>query len=161
MMDFSLPGIVIAIMAIEAAFWFWQESKIEKIENARLCYLKDKIEKYLSSNQQGSIDTQNLLSFFIKIIEEDEEFILPVSGDFKPHRTIFKLLIVSLFFSILYGLLSKSLSVMDITILDLKVFSLSLSLVCVTIALFFMSIAIYNGYKEFKYILEVKKKFKA
>ena len=159
-MDLSLIGIILALIAIEIAFWFWEESKIEGLDKARIDYLSRRIDEFVKSDHSNPLNSGELLKFFNKLITKDEEYILPVGGDFKPHKKIFTLLIISLICSFGYGLITKVLSDFDLTILELKIMNISISHILGLSVLVCSSIAIYIGYKEFRYILDIKKKFK-
>ena len=162
MLDYEIPisvlGVNVSVIAIYITFWFWQEPKIKELNVARLDYFKEKVERYFSITKPGPIDVQKIVTFCNEMNEEDKVFIFPVAENFKPHRTIFKLLVASLIFSIL-PLSLVMIDGMTNQSLDEIQYIKYVKNVSFFLVFCFISIAIHNGYKVFKYIWDVMKKF--
>ena len=161
-MDFSLLNICFALFACELALYFWEEPKVRDLERLRREKIVEAVGKLvieLGPRKQINSLKEELSEFIYTAYDNDKYLVMPVIS-LLPHRKIFILLAVAFTTSIAWGFMVNSASsTINPLVAQNNLFQLNLSHLFAVIAIICMSIASFYGYNEFRYVIQITKKF--
>lgn len=158
-MDFSLVALCLAIWAIVAAVFFWEESRADSLDEkrkARLRWVATHILSTAPGDVTGSDDLVTWLTDSFESIYLTYRHVIQPVRALMPYKKIVWAMIPATVFGIIYGSLKGVLSSVNASLLNVANTRICLSGLCATVVCTLGSLSLYWTIQELRWVLKLR-----